>query len=310
MAALVFGLLTTTAGTAWWAERAEVWDEEGLEEEAWGADWSIPEVHYRWTKRIRRACKRGPGRLRRGQRYGGRWVVGMTLVTVMVWLVAAATVTTGAVGLAWFCAPWVVRGRALAGNACERVAATLARRPARLVDSLTPYGAVGTEDGVEQVKGWNVASHLSAEQKEEVTALLEQHKGAFAWNNEDIPGYSGGEGPFKIEVTDPLAETRQRPRRLNPAEQAKVDEWYQAFLDAGYIRKYGVNGLQVLKASGVGRQPVRGGLWRHSRSMLQACYLLHRRRVGKCSRLSEARWRVARCGDALYGRRERGGVLR
>ncbi|GHP08800.1 hypothetical protein PPROV_000753700 [Pycnococcus provasolii] len=84
-------------------------------------------------------------------------------------------------------------------------------------------------------------------------------------NNEDIPGYHGVDGPFKIEIADHLTETRQGKRRLNQAEQGKVDEWYQAFFDAGYIRKYQVGeplyGKHAMNTTVAAKKDAKTGAW-------------------------------------------------
>ena len=95
--------------------------------------------------------------------------------------------------------------------------------------------------------------------------MLNAHRGAFAWSNEDIPGYHGVDGPFKIEIADHLTETRQGKRRLNQAEQGKVDEWYQAFFDAGYIRKYQVGeplyGKHAMNTTVAAKKDAKTGAW-------------------------------------------------
>ena len=52
---------------------------------------------------------------------------------------------------------------------------------------------------------------------------------------------------------------------MNAAEQQKVDEWYQAFLDAGYIREYGVNeplyGLHAMNTTVAAKKDATTGEW-------------------------------------------------
>ncbi|XRA98835.1 transposon Ty3-G Gag-Pol polyprotein [Pycnococcus provasolii] len=134
-----------------------------------------------------------------------------------------------------------------------------------MIDALVPYGDTTAEDEVEDHDGWSVATRLTAEQKQELAAVLNAHRGAFAWSNEDIPGYHGVDGPFKIEIADQLTETRQGKRRLNQAEQGKVDEWYQAFFDAGYIRKYQVGeplyGKHAMNTTVAAKKDAKTGAW-------------------------------------------------
>ena len=78
----------------------------------------------------------------------------MQLAIVAAWLILAATITTGMGCVSCLAYMGMQTVGMRMGSA---VAATaMSRRPARLVDALTPYGMVETEDDVEEIGGWKL----------------------------------------------------------------------------------------------------------------------------------------------------------
>lgn len=248
-------------------EDATTWAESTgggtFEDEARRNGWTHPPRRIKWNKSQARRMKKMVDTKHPARR---GWMAGAVLTVLLAWLVLfevkmwlATVVALTLVGGAH------VKRQVWAVCTVTSETKVAPRRPARLIDAMTPYGDVGLEESVETRDGWMVASRLTEEQKVELLELLNRNKGAFAWSNDDIPGYSGVDGPFKIDVTDKSVETRQRQRRLNKAEQEKVDEWYQAFLDAGYIREYKLGehqyGLHAMNTTVAAKKDAKTGEW-------------------------------------------------
>ena len=124
-----------------------------------------------------------------------------------------------------------------------------------VMDALMPLANVVADVEYEDVNGWKVHSGLTKEQKAAVADCVSKHNGAFAHSEEDVVGYTGGAGPFTIDVTSD-APTAQRPRRMSAAEQAKIDEFYGDAEKCGWIERmpkdhplYGKHGINTTVAA-------------------------------------------------------------
>jgi hypothetical protein len=105
----------------------------------------------------------------------------------------------------------------------------------------TPHGTVSPDPEGQYQKdpenGWLVGNHpdLTPAHRQKLQELLiaRKHK-CFAYKLADMPGYSGPDGEFAIELTtsDPI---RCKPRRYSPGELRVIDEKCGELRDAGFI---------------------------------------------------------------------------
>ena len=71
---------------------------------------------------------------------------------------------------------------------------------------------------------WGNSMHLNAAQRVELQAVVRKRKhSAFAYSMEDLPGYHGSMGPFRLELDTDKAIV-QPPRHYSPAEQQVIRE--------------------------------------------------------------------------------------
>lgn len=87
-------------------------------------------------------------------------------------------------------------------------------------------------------QGWLVGNHrdMPAHGLAQLEDLLEEQSGVFAEKFEDLPGYSGEMGKFKI-LLDTTDKVRETSRRHSPAEQKAIDGHYGPARDAAFIEK-------------------------------------------------------------------------
>ena len=84
------------------------------------------------------------------------------------------------------------------------------------------------------VDGWKLSSALSEAEQGQLAALLNEYRDVFAFNNADITGYKGVEGPFEIPLVDE-EPTFEKQRRLSPKNQQLIDEYYTELLELDFI---------------------------------------------------------------------------
>ena len=82
---------------------------------------------------------------------------------------------------------------------------------------------------------WILGNHpqASPQQMQQLVTLLEQEKGAFAYQLSDVPGYQGGDVSFKL--IDPTKRMWSPQRRYTEEELAFGDEKMKEMLDAGVV---------------------------------------------------------------------------
>ena len=145
-----------------------------------------------------------------------------------------------------------VAGTALHGNTDTdpswraRSSSTLAAlqlhvTPSFLVQTTMPSGheACLTEQQytVDPVNHWTWGNHpdTTEAQREQLRSAIAAHRHAFAYSVEDLPGYSGAVGPYRIEMIDE-GEIIDPPRRYSKLEREAIDKKCSELLNAGIIQ--------------------------------------------------------------------------
>ncbi|PNH10576.1 Retrovirus-related Pol polyprotein from transposon [Tetrabaena socialis] len=82
---------------------------------------------------------------------------------------------------------------------------------------------------------WGNSQHLSVEQQASLQAVVRQRKhSAFAYSMEELPGYCGDQGPFRLDLNTsrPIV---QPPRRCSPTEKQVILEKTEELVKAGIV---------------------------------------------------------------------------
>jgi len=84
---------------------------------------------------------------------------------------------------------------------------------------------------------WIIGNHPEAtpEQLQQLVSMLEQHKSAFSYSLQDLPGYQGP--PVDFHLIDPEKRMWSPPRHYTEVELQFGDEKVQEMLSTGIIRE-------------------------------------------------------------------------
>jgi hypothetical protein len=113
--------------------------------------------------------------------------------------------------------------------------------PTCLVQSSMPAGVQADVAGdgytTDEEFGWVWGNHpeTSAQQRATLRRAVAECNASFAYSVTDLPGYSGGVGPYRIEL-DTDEELIDSPRRYSKAEREVIDSKCEELLQAGLIQ--------------------------------------------------------------------------
>lgn len=111
--------------------------------------------------------------------------------------------------------------------------------PGAFIDSITPHGPDEPPikpDGAYQTEHeWTIGAHsaITPQQRAQLEDTVLLKKQAFAYSMEELPGYTGPEGVFRIDITDPEKPCFQKQRPFAPLEEKIMDEKMAPLIAAG-----------------------------------------------------------------------------